>query len=339
MLDKIRKLWKAICSTIKGKVESPYALMVEESSSNKTALKANKKKQEEYLTSLNNKRVSGDNSDITVKEEFPSDLSTQNTSELTLDKSERSIILDNDEAWNKFFLLQNNLSTNITNQKPFARGKNKYNGRDITGKIAEQIKREISKSIANNTIGSIRLKEAKRENNLVYPSIRVTLNDSEKEVNVTKLLSGNICKKYNVKTITFCYPNQKKTRGACCYINDSGKRVYEVINGSYQMTIKWYAGEKECNIKININDDGSIRLIKSNSITEEQLRANKEVKVGKKCEAKFLYEALASQLPQLQQKSSELVKILHHPSTNVTGVDKPQEHQAPVSQRCIYPLN
>ncbi|VDM99851.1 unnamed protein product, partial [Onchocerca ochengi] len=50
-----------------------------------------------------------------------------------------------------------------------------------------------------------------------------------------------------------------------------------VINGSYQMTIKWYAGEKECNIKININDDGSIKLIKDNGITEEQLRANKEV--------------------------------------------------------------
>uniref|UniRef100_A0A8R1XND3 Uncharacterized protein n=1 Tax=Onchocerca volvulus TaxID=6282 RepID=A0A8R1XND3_ONCVO len=43
------------------------------------------------------------------------------------------------------------------------------------------------------------------------------------------------------------------------------------------MTIKWYAGEKECNIDININDDGSIKLMKDNGITEEQLRANKEV--------------------------------------------------------------
>ncbi len=44
MLDKIRKLWKAICSTIKGKVESPYALMVEEPSFNETDLKPKKKK-------------------------------------------------------------------------------------------------------------------------------------------------------------------------------------------------------------------------------------------------------------------------------------------------------
>ncbi len=336
MLDKIRKLWKAICSTIKGKVKSPYSLMVEEPSFNETDLKPNKKKQEEHLISLNRKVRKNDNPDIIVKEELSSDSSNQNISKSILDKGEHSITLDDDEAWNKFFSLQNNLSTNITNPKPFARGKNKYNGRDITGKISEQIKKEISKNIVNNTIGSIRLKEAKRENDIVYPSIRVVLNDSEKEVNVTKLLSGNTCRKYNVKTITFCYPNQKKTRGACCYINDNGKRVYEVINGSYQMTIKWYAGEKECNIKININDDGSIKLIKDNGITEEQLRANKEVKVGKKCEAKFLHEALAS---QLQQKSSELIKVLQHPSTNVTGIDKPQEHQAPVSQRCIYPLN
>ncbi|MGL9762976.1 MAG: hypothetical protein ACR5LB_12960 [Wolbachia sp.] len=62
----------------------------------------------------------------------------------------------------------------------------------------------------NNTIGSIMIKEGKREENVVYPYVRVVLNASKEGVDIAKLLSGNICKKYNVKTTTFCHPNQEK---------------------------------------------------------------------------------------------------------------------------------
>ncbi|MGL9759656.1 MAG: hypothetical protein ACR5LA_13535 [Wolbachia sp.] len=43
------------------------------------------------------------------------------------------------------------------------------------------------------------------------------------------------------------------------------------------MTLKWNAQGKECNIKINIHDNGSVELLESNGVTEEQLRANKEL--------------------------------------------------------------
>ncbi|MDG7053362.1 MAG: hypothetical protein LKM45_05830 [Wolbachia endosymbiont of Alcedoecus sp.] len=100
------------------------------------------------------------------------------------------------------------------------------------------------------------------------------MNASKEGVDIAKLLGGSVCKKYNVKTITFCHPNQEKKRGACCYINDNGERVYEIISGLYEMTLKWYVDRKECKIKIDIDSKNGVRLLESNGVTEEQLGAN-----------------------------------------------------------------
>ncbi|WP_395461442.1 hypothetical protein [Wolbachia endosymbiont (group A) of Therophilus tumidulus] len=73
------------------------------------------------------------------------------------------VTLNNEEEWNEFFIMQNNTSTNITNKKkpkPYihkdsngiytytARDENKYGGKNIIGKVAEQIKEAISKSLS-----------------------------------------------------------------------------------------------------------------------------------------------------------------------------------------------
>lgn len=206
----------------------------------------------------------------------------------------------------------------------YAAEETKYHGQEIVGKAAKQIEEEISKNIDAKLI---KLRETKNIDNSVKPVIRIALNDYTKEVNLHDILSGNMCKKYDVKTVTLLLPDQK-TRGARCQIDKDGARIYEVANGSYQMALKWYAKEKECNIKINIHDNGSVELLESNGVTEEQLRANKEVKIGRQYEAKPLHEALAS---QLQQKSSEAVKVLPQPSTDVTE-STAQKHQAPAAQ-------
>lgn len=223
-----------------------------------------------------------------------------------------SVILNSDKEWEEFFELQNDLKTNRTNPKPFSRKINKYNGKILLGKIPNRIKAEILKG--SDAIEEVKIKEAKRENDIVYPSVRVMLN-RDKEVNVTKLLSNDVCKKYNVKTITLCHSDE--TRGACCYTNDNKERVYEIINGSYNMTIKWYVEEKECKIKINIDSNGTITLLESNDVTEEQLRANKKVKIGKKSKANFLHET--SLLSNLQQ-SSETIKACHSDSSRDSTV-------------------
>lgn len=254
----------------------------------------------------------------------------------------RYVTLDDEETWKRFFVDQNNPSTNTTNKvivKPhvhknsddmyrYTAEETKYHGREIVGKAAKQIEEEISKNIDAKLI---KLRETKNIDNSVKPVIRIALNDYTKEVNLHDILSGNMYKKYDVKTVTLLLPDQK-TRGVRCQIDKDGARIYEVANGSYQMTLKWNAQGKECNIKISIHDDGSIKLIEGNGVTMEQLAAHKEVKVGRQYEAKPLHEALASQLPQTQlQKSSEEVKFLEQPSTDVTE-STTQKHQAPAAQ-------
>ncbi|MGL9762975.1 MAG: hypothetical protein ACR5LB_12955 [Wolbachia sp.] len=104
------------------------------------------------------------------------------------------------------------------------------------------------------------------------------------------------------------------------------ERVYEIVNGLYEITLRWYVHEKEC--KINIDNKNGVRLLESNGVTEEQLRANKEVKVGKRREPKSLYEALASQLQQAQPESTETVKVL----PQLADINTPQQQQSPAAK-------
>ncbi|MHC3898351.1 UNVERIFIED_CONTAM: hypothetical protein LBW93_05615 [Wolbachia endosymbiont of Nasonia longicornis] len=134
-------------------------------------------------------------------------------SQSALDKNKRGYIkLDSDEEWDKFFELQNDPDTNTTNKEPFSakKGESHYHGKEIIGKIADQIKAEISEGMKNHTIGSIMIKEGKREENIVYPTVRVVLHANKEGVDIAKLLGGSICKEYGVRTITFCHPNQEK---------------------------------------------------------------------------------------------------------------------------------
>ncbi|APR98198.1 hypothetical protein [Wolbachia endosymbiont of Folsomia candida] len=247
----------------------------------------------------------------------------------------KCVNLDDEEKWKNFFISQNNPSTNTTNKvstKPhihknsdgmyrYTAEENKYNGKEIIGKVVEQIKEEISKNIKNNTAKSIKVKESKNEDNSVKPVIRVVLSDNAKEINMTDLLNGDVCKRYNVRTITFCLPDKSNTRGIRLRIDENGVKIYEVANGSYQMTLKWYVEGKECNIKINIHDNGRVELVEGKGVTPEQLAAN-NVRVGRQYEAKPLHEALGSQL----QKNSETLKVSQPPLTNLIGVAT-QEHK------------
>ncbi|AZU37493.1 hypothetical protein BBB02_02840 [Wolbachia endosymbiont of Bemisia tabaci] len=316
MLDHIKKLlWATTVPDNESRVKNSHTHIVEKPSFGDAASKLSKEERsEEHLVLLKGK---GNSSGTTVTE---GSSSIQNAAS---GKNKREYIkLDSDEEWDKFFELQNDPDTNTTNKEPFSpkKGESHYHGKEIVGKIADQIKAEISKVY---TIESIMIKEGKREENIVYPTVRVVLHANKEGVDIAKLLGGSICKEYGVRTITFCHPNQEKKRGACCYINndsDNEERVYEIISGLYEMTLKWYVDGKECKIKVNIDGKKGVTLLEHNGVTAEQLRANKEVKIGKRREPKSLYEALAS---QLQQKSSESITVSQQPSTCVTGVTTP----------------
>ncbi|WP_174855527.1 hypothetical protein [Wolbachia endosymbiont of Ctenocephalides felis wCfeT] len=127
---------------------------------------------------------------------------TSTTSSVTGEIPKREpVTINSEEEWRKFFTEQSNPNTNTTNKKETkrevskddnganiftARGEHKYNGNDIVGKVAEEVKTEISQSIGENTVKSIRLKEAKLpgRNNVVTPSVRIMLDDNKKAFNM-----------------------------------------------------------------------------------------------------------------------------------------------------------
>ncbi|MBV0900108.1 MAG: hypothetical protein KTV77_05330 [Wolbachia endosymbiont of Fragariocoptes setiger] len=124
---------------------------------------------------------------------------------------------------------------------------------------------------------------------------------------MAEALRGDLCKRCEVRSLTLMLSS--KIRGIRCQINKSGVRIYEVANGSYQMNLKWYIEGKECSIKINIYDNGSIELIEGNDVTEEQLKGNNKVKIGKQHEAKSLHKVVGPLLPK-QQQHFEKVRLL-----------------------------
>lgn len=241
-------------------------------------------------------------------------LDVQKVHETTLDKDEHKYVtLDDDEAWDKFFKFQNNVSTNITNTRkanPYvhkdsdgvymytARDENKYNGKYIIGPVTDKIQTEILKILGSDTVKSIALKESKDEDDNVMAAARIVLSGSTKRLNISKLLNDAICKRYRVGSITFCLPDKNKTRGVRCRIGKDGVRVYEVANGSYQITLDWEVRQVGgcCGgigfALISISDDGSVKLLERSGVSDEQFRAHKKVKVGRQYEARFLSEAL-----------------------------------------------
>ncbi|MDD9332030.1 MAG: hypothetical protein PV340_05505 [Wolbachia sp.] len=209
---------------------------------------------------------------------------------------------------------------------------NKNRGRYLIGKILEETEQELAKHIKKiegtegNALRSVQLMVRSPVRTML--NARIVLNDNTQEINISNFLTSSFCKDRKITAITLLLPGDEK-RGIRGRIDENGTKIYEVANGSYQMTLKWYVEEKECNIKISISDDGSVKFIERNGVTKEQLAAN-NVKVGKQYEAKFLDEALASQIEEKLSheapvESSETVEVL----SSLQQTSTPQKHKAP----------
>jgi len=246
----------------------------------------------------------------------------------------RQISIENEEEWKKLFdgkkietepNRNKDVHTLPSGKKTYIiKDEKKYRGVRITGRIFEEIKDEISKNVEGD-INFIELKASRnQETGIPEPAVRIVVSAKE-ELSIGELLNGPVCQKFGVKAITLCLPNEERTRGIRGRVDKDGTRVYEVVNGSYEMTLKWHAQGKECVMKINLDDNGLVGCISHNGVNMDDLKAN-TVKVGRQYEAKSLYEIFAS---EQKQESSEAVKILPatpSPSTSVTGTKEPQQH-------------
>lgn len=140
MLDYIKKLLRATAvSDDKNSVRNP---MVGEPSFGDAASKLSKEERsEEHLVLLKGKG----NSSVTTLTEGSS--STQSAAS---GKNERGYIkLDSYEELDKFFDLQNDSDTNITNKEPFfpKKGESHYHGKEIVGKIAPKLRQRYRRYI------------------------------------------------------------------------------------------------------------------------------------------------------------------------------------------------
>ncbi|WP_253299984.1 hypothetical protein [Wolbachia endosymbiont of Chironomus riparius] len=228
---------------------------------------------------------------------------------------------DNDEVRKKFF------ATNINNS--VNKKENDYRGKYLKGSLYDGIEKEIFQSIGRDILTSVKFIVGRKPGK---PEItaRVVFNSNNKQpIDISSFLNTEIAKKYNITAFTLLLPDQDEKRGIRCRIDEDGTKIYEVANGSYEMNLKWYVEGMECNIKINLHDDGSVELVEHNSVTIEQLKVNK-IKVGRQYEARPLHEVLAQ---HVERSSSEtVINLDERNKATKTGMKDVAVQTADISQ-------
>ncbi|WP_353285397.1 hypothetical protein [Wolbachia endosymbiont (group A) of Beris morrisii] len=144
--------------------------------------------------------------------------------------------------------------------------------------LEDKAKEELNKYItsANNINDDVEDKKVSIYGN----HASITLEDNKKEFKISEFLNSDFCQKNGISGFSTLHSDGKS--GMHGFVaEEGGKKIrhYVVTDGSYEMTLNWYVNGEKCTIKINIDKDG-IELIEGNGVTEDQLKANKDVKIG-----------------------------------------------------------
>ncbi|MBA8769829.1 hypothetical protein HCR16_01425 [Wolbachia pipientis] len=112
----------------------------------------------------------------------------------------------------------------------------------------------------------------------------ITLGDNKKEFKISEFLNSDFCQKNGISGFSTLHSDGKSGMHGFVAEEGEGKekrkiRHYVVTDGSYEMTLKWYAKEEECKIKIKIDANG-VELVKGDDFSLERLEANQDVKIG-----------------------------------------------------------
>ncbi|WP_143689564.1 coiled-coil domain-containing protein [Wolbachia endosymbiont of Nilaparvata lugens] len=129
----------------------------------------------------------------------------------------------------------------------------------------------------------------------------VKLGANKNKFKVSEFLNSNFCQDNGI--IGFSTLHSNGENGMHGFVSEEGIRHYVVTDGAYEMTLNWCdEGGKKCTIIINIDANG-IELIERNRVTDDQLKANKDVKIGNL----FLYQIKFRNKEKGNHKSSEIV--------------------------------
>ncbi|UIP91844.1 hypothetical protein IYZ83_001085 [Wolbachia pipientis] len=129
----------------------------------------------------------------------------------------------------------------------------------------------------------------------------VKLGANKNKFKVSEFLNSNFCQDNGISGFSTLHSNGKN--GMHGFVSEEGIRHYVVTDGAYEMTLNWCDEDgKKCTIIINIDANG-IELIERNCVTDDQLKANKDVKIGNL----FLYQIKFRNKEKGNHKSSEIV--------------------------------
>ena len=129
----------------------------------------------------------------------------------------------------------------------------------------------------------------------------VKLGANKNKFKVSEFLNSNFCQDNGISGFLTLHSNGKN--GMHGFVSEEGIRHYIVTDGAYEMTLNWCDEDgKKCTIIINIDANG-IELIERNRVTDDQLKANKDVKIGNL----FLYQIKFRNKEKGNHKSSEIV--------------------------------
>ncbi|MDG7052767.1 MAG: hypothetical protein LKM45_02665 [Wolbachia endosymbiont of Alcedoecus sp.] len=147
---------------------------------------------------------------------------------------------------------------------------------DKTKKARKELEREVQKRLKDYIEGGV-----KEDGVKIYGNhASITLEDNKKEFKISEFLNSDFCQKNGISGFSTLHSDGKS--GMHGFIaEEEGRKIrhYTVTDGSYEMTLNWYVNGEKCTIKINIDKDG-VDLIERNGVTDAQLQANKDVKIG-----------------------------------------------------------
>ncbi|QJT93930.1 hypothetical protein HGO53_00110 [Wolbachia endosymbiont of Diaphorina citri] len=152
----------------------------------------------------------------------------------------------------------------------------------------------------------------------------ITLGDDKKEFKISEFLNSDFCQKKGISGFSTLHSDGKS--GMHGFVAEEGEkriRHYVVIDGSYEMTLNWYdKNGKKCTIKIKIDKDG-VDLTERNGVTEEQLKANTDVKIG----GLFLYQIQFKEKGQEQEKQQSSETFIESDISKGIGVQATQDQE------------
>ncbi|UIP91925.1 hypothetical protein IYZ83_001595 [Wolbachia pipientis] len=142
------------------------------------------------------------------------------------DKNEE-VSIDDDEVWFKHFSTvvpseegQEKYRYEVNGRYEYKYA-NKYDSKNIIGKIADKIAQNLNESIKDNTSKYIGIKESRKKGK-IKPALRIMLGDLTKPINVVDILNSDACTKYGVDGITLLLPSKSKCeiRGIRCRVDE-----------------------------------------------------------------------------------------------------------------------